>query len=84
MSGQRVKQPMMLLLILHGKSRCTAVRPWLSSRILTKRIERKPSKRNGKLMNQVVLTRQESLDRNSYCERNKNLEKSLLRKKWKF
>jgi len=51
------------------------VRPWLSSRILTKRTKKKLSKLNGKLMNQEELKKLKSRDKNSFLRKSKRMEK---------
>ena len=80
MNGQKVKVPATTQPRSLGRSKSTAVRHWLSSKTLIKRIERKLLRLNGKLMSQAELKKLKSQDKSSFLSKNKRQEKLLQKK----
>jgi hypothetical protein len=80
MNGQKVKVPATTQLRSLGRLKSTAVRHWLSSKTLIKRIERKLLRLNGKLMSQAELKKLKSQDKSSFSSKNKRQEKLLQKK----
>ena len=71
MNGQKAKLPTTTQQTSLGKSKFTAVRPWPSSKTQTRRIEKRLSRLNGKLMNLVELKKPRSPDKSSFSSRNR-------------
>lgn len=80
MNGQKVKVPATTQPRSLGRSKSIAVRHWLSSKTLIKRIERKLLRLNGKLMSQAELKKLKSQDKSSFSSKNKRQEKLLQKK----
>lgn len=80
MNGQKVKVPATTQPRSLGRSKSIAVRHWLSSKTLIKRIERKLLRLNGKLMSQAELKKLKSQDKSSFLSKNKRQEKLLQKK----
>jgi hypothetical protein len=80
MNGQKVKVPATTQPRSLGRLKSTAVRHWLSSKTLIKRIERKLLRLNGKLMSQAELKKLKSQDKSSFSSKNKRQEKLLQKK----